>query len=58
MTIVVLFLGALARTELIPLAIVPPLAVVWHEWSWALRDQTRARVHAFSSCGCGRAIGC
>jgi hypothetical protein len=41
--IVALLAAIVARTELLALIVVPPLAVVWHEWSWELRDEARGR---------------
>jgi hypothetical protein len=37
-----LLVAALSRTALLALAAVPPLAVLWHEWSWGLREEPRS----------------
>jgi hypothetical protein len=41
LVLLALFAAILARTELIALVALPPLAIVWHEWSWELREQAR-----------------
>ena len=39
--LVSLFVADLARTELLALTALPPLAIVWHEWSWELAGVPR-----------------
>ncbi len=43
LVIVALLAAIVARTELLALIALPPLAIVWHEWSWELREAARQR---------------
>jgi hypothetical protein len=43
LALVALVAAILARTQLLALIAVLPLALVWHEWSWELREQARRR---------------